>query len=317
MRDRDHGAVYVTVNENLETQRSEVSFDEVFGTALPNEDICFSFESHYSPYQAYCSDQIGGADLVIMNGDEPVRPLEIKLTVIPDSATYLDPETDWGPEIVIRPVTTRYAALGMWDSCKGSRAQIHRIFQNACTDIQDWGNYTEMSEKRERILDALNSFQRQFHDRQRPVLLQPIWKTDGRSHRLSNHAFDVFVWSDFALFRAFLDQAMHDARSISRYTRSALRLARILDTFARGNEDTKVAITDIYTTMAFRLQTDKEGSLNGKLTRDYLRHPRLAEPLLGPEVLPEIILGGGERTLSPERRLDQTIYFTALHLFGD
>jgi hypothetical protein len=41
-----------------------------------------------------------------------------------------------------------------------------------------------------------------------------------------------------------------------------------------------------------------------------MQHERLITPILKQDVLKEIILGHGERKLSPERRFDQTIYWT-------
>jgi hypothetical protein len=40
-----------------------------------------------------------------------------------------------------------------------------------------------------------------------------------------------------------------------------------------------------------------------------MNHPRMGAPILGKEIVRNIILHGGEEYLSPERRLDQTIYF--------
>ena len=48
-----------------------------------------------------------------------------------------------------------------------------------------------------------------------------------------------------------------------------------------------------------------------------MKHQRLTKPSIRKEVLVELIRGGGEKLLSPERRFDATIYFTAHHLFED
>ena len=67
--------------------------------------------------------------------------------------------------------------------------------------------------------------------------------------------------------------------------------------------------------MAHDKQTDKEFSVNGIVTSSYMKSARLAKPILPPSVLKEIILGGGEQELSPERRFDQTVKFTTADLF--
>jgi hypothetical protein len=48
-----------------------------------------------------------------------------------------------------------------------------------------------------------------------------------------------------------------------------------------------------------------------------MNHKRRTNPILKPSVLKDIILNGGEKMLSPERRFDQTIYYTAESLFGE
>ena len=94
--------------------------------------------------------------------------------------------------------------------------------------------------------------------------------------------------------------------------RSSARLAKVLyDISSRA----RTPIQDVYTTMTFDLQSDKEFALSGKTTRTYMDSNKRRQPRLPPEVLRSIILNGGENLLSPERRFDATIFFTAKHLF--
>ena len=248
--------------------------------------------------------------MVIKHNEQYLRPLEIKLTVIPDSTTFKYQESEWGPELVIRPASTKYCALGIADSFSGNMGDVRAIFEPTCHNIQDWGNKSEIGNRLNDLIIALNTFQRKFHSKQKPFLLQPIWKTDGKKPNLKNHAFDIFVWSDHALFRTFIDRS-HDTE-INRFARSSVRLARILYELSTRSI---VNIDAIYTEMAFGFQTDKEFAISGKITREYMHHPRLVQPLLKKEVLSEIVLNGGENKLSPERRFDQTIFFTAKDLF--
>lgn len=96
--------------------------------------------------------------------------------------------------------------------------------------------------------------------------------------------------------------------------RSSARLTKILYELSTSH---KTNIQRIYTEMAFGLQSDKEFALSGKVTRNYMNHERRTNPLMKQTVLKEIILKGGEKMLSPERRFDQTIYYTAKSLFGE
>jgi hypothetical protein len=137
--------------------------------------------------------------------------------------------------------------------------------------------------------------------------MQPIWKTKGKSPALDDNAFDIFVWSDFALSRLFIESARGNPSNISRATRSTARLARILYEISAQR---KTNIYQIYTEMAFEHQTDKEFAMSGRITRNYMKSPRRLKPAVKKKCLSEIILNGGEKLLSPERRFDQTIYFT-------
>jgi hypothetical protein len=62
--------------------------------------------------------------------------------------------------------------------------------------------------------------------------------------------------------------------------------------------------------MAFEHQTDKEFAMSGSVTRNYMKSNRRQTPIMNKDCLSEIILDSGEKLLRPERRFDQTIYFT-------
>jgi hypothetical protein len=121
---------------------------------------------------------------------------------------------------------------------------------------------------------------------------------------------DISQWSDFALSRLFIESARGRATNITRATRSTARLARILYEISTQR---KTNIYQIYTEMAFKHQTDKEFAMTGGITRKYMKSNRRYIPALKKDVLSDIILGGGEKLLSPERRFDQTVYFTLGH----
>ena len=312
MRDHDLKAVYLTLDSDLNVVPKLLSFDKVFNSTAPNQDIFFAFESKFDPYQKYSTDEIGGIDLVVKTVDGLfLRPLEIKLTVVPDSSTFDKEETLWGSEIVIRPATTKYCALGIADSCSKSKKDIRELFEPIGAGVQTWGNPFEIASKFGGMIDCINSFEKAFYRHQKPFLLQPIWKTQGQSPILADKAFDLFVWSDFALTRLFLDRASRkgSGNKVDRQMRSAARFFRFMYEFStRG----KVALSKIYTEMGFGKQTDKEFAVNGQVTHQYMSaSPRLKQPCLHSSVVREIILNGGEELLKPERRFDQTLYFAA------
>lgn len=314
MRDQNIKVMYLRLDKNLNVVVDEISLDDVFNTPIDSQKLTFDFETKYNPYQKYALDDIKGIDLVIKHNDKWLRPLEIKLTVLPDQTTFDKSEEYWGPELVIRPASTSYCALGIVDSCSGNLNQVREIFEPVCSRIQHWDNKVEIHTKRNRVIEAIDLFQNEFKHKQKPFLLQPIWKTKGKTPLLADQAFDIFVWSDFALCKTFIDRSRKESKGVDRYLRSSARLARILYEISRSG---KTNIQNIYAQMTFGLQSDKEFALSGKITHKYMKSPRLHNPALPPDVLKHVILNGGQKKLSPERRFDQTIYFTTESLFNE
>lgn len=315
MRDNNINPVYLKLDENLQVVQSEISIDDVFNCGnTPTKDLFFGFEMKYDPYQVYSYSQIDHIDLIVKNNStgEFLRPLEVKMTVLPDNSTYRLRPSLWGSEIVIRPDTTIYCALGIADACQYDIQKIRDLFEPICHNIESWGNNTEMVIKFPQILNLLNEFEKQYFHTQKPLILQPIWKTKGKNPDLDDYAFDMFVWSDFAFTRLFLDYSQFNnnnitSAQISRQMRSALRLTRCMYEISKSK---KVNLDTIYKQMTFNWQTDKEFSANGRITNRYMSGQRLNKPVLPKDIVEEIILNGGEKLLSPERRFDQTIYFT-------
>lgn len=314
MRENNHSAVYLSVDDNLNVVANEIPIDQLFNTNIPNEEITFDFESKYDPYQKWAFDDIRNIDLVLKSGNEFLRALEVKLTVIPDQTTYKKSEELWSSELVIRPATTSYCALGIIDSCSSVLNELKPLFESVGSSIQHWDNTTEISVNQERIVSVLDTFQKRYNSFQKPFLMQPIWKTKGKSPVLSKNAFDLFIWSDFALCRTFLDKSFSNQTGVNRFMRSSARFFRIM---YEATQSKKVSINRIYAEMTFGHQTDKEFSLSGANTIKYMQSERRHKPILPPEILKHIILNGGEKMLSPERRFDQSIYYTAANLFNE
>lgn len=308
MRDSEIPAVALALRPDLSVENRAMSFDQVFGTTHPNEAIIFDFESKYEPYQQYSYDDIKGIDLVIKTDAGFCRALEIKLTVVPDNTTADLASGSWGAELVLRPASTSYATLGMAHSLRDNLRDVRAIFEPVCSRVRDWTNKSEMQGHLPQILRMLDDFEAEFCSFQIPFLMQPIWRTQRKSAVLTDNAFDIFVWTDFALTRLFIDSAKIDEARISRPSREAIRMAKALyDLSTRG----KFSVEDIYTGISLGFQTDKACSFPGRVTNRYMRGARLAAPAVTKHALPKIILNGGERELSPERRFDQTVYFTA------
>lgn len=317
MRDNDKKAVYVSLNDKCEVARSYKDFNFIFNTNQKNEKLYFNFESCFDAYDNLIYGQVERVDVVVgiarkqglkfVQGEQ-LRALEVKLTVVPDSNTASKDPAEWGPELVIRPATTKYCALSIANNCRTERKALRKVFEDRLSAIKDWGNEAEALTILPQVIECLEEFQKKFKDKQIPLVLQPIWKTEGVSPILSEKAFDIFVWSNFALLQLIIDQAKNSIGKsrISRPARSGLRIARFLLEFSKSG---KAHIDNIYDSMTFGAQSDKDFAVAGNITRKYLADPRLINPLMPRSVVENIILDGGISYLSPERRFDQSIYF--------
>ncbi|MEX2606435.1 MAG: HindVP family restriction endonuclease [Kiritimatiellia bacterium] len=311
MRDQNIPGNYLKLNDDMELSCVDLDFSSVFDTQIPNSDLFFQFESRYTPFSVYTNDELKPIDLVIKSRvDEEtfLRPLEIKLTTLPDNTTANLSDKEYGCELVIRNPTTRYMALSMIHACRNHFDQIREIFDPVCHSVRDWNNQSEMSAKKSALFECLELFFQTFHHLQSPLLMQPVWKTIGKSAVLAENCLDIFLWSDFALTRLFMSSTEEkDSEKISRPERTALRMARcIYEVASRG----KVYQQSIYDGMTFNTLNDKEFAISGARTNAFMRCDRLTTPIITKDKIKEIILGGGQKYLSPERRFDAIIFFS-------
>ncbi|PIE75409.1 MAG: HindVP family restriction endonuclease [Deltaproteobacteria bacterium] len=311
MRNSKIKANYLELNKNHEISVQEINFDKVFNTTSPSEDLFFSFEAQYKPFEKFLHDELKPIDLVIKskNQNHYLRPIEIKLTTLPDSTTATKNESEYGAELVIRSPTMRYMALSMAESCEKFFPKIKNIFQDTCHSIRDWNNQHEILAHKSEILKALEDFLSKYQKYQRPLLMQPVWKTVGKSAQLAENCLDIFVWSDFALTRLFMDAAIaNTSNKITRQQRAAFRLSRFLYEVSR---DGKVYQQSIYDGMTYDTLNDKEFAVSGTVTHKYMKCKRLTTPVIKKGQIKNIILGGGQNFLSPERRFDAIIFFSS------
>jgi len=309
MRDNKIPAVYIRHGKKSNTYIDEIGFEDVFNTKHKNETLFFAFEKRYQPFECFVEDELKSIDLVIMDNATQafLRPVEIKLTTLPDDGTSDGEELDYGSEIVVRSPTMRYMAMSMAKSCSGELKCIREIFDPVCNKIRDWNNLHEVLKWREKIMLALELFLNQYASQEQPLLMQPVWKTEGKSPVLANNCLDIFVWSDFALSRLFMNASRDVEEKISRPQRSALRLARFLYELSYGG---KVFQQPIYDGMTYDTLNDKEFAVSGRKTNPFMRCPRLLKPIVTKDEIKNLILGGGQKYLSPERRFDAILYFS-------
>lgn len=300
MRDKKYGTVLISQRGEC-TRTSVVNFEEVFGTKKPNDQLKFCFESVFSPYGQFVEDEMEVIDLVIKDfkSDEFIRPLEIKLTTLPDDGTSSFAEDKYGSELVVRSPTMRYLALGIAQKCDTkARSRIKDIFHADCKAIRDWSNQAEMITKRRAIFAALNKFLLAFESFQQPLLLQPIWKTKGKEPKLAENCLDVFTWTDFALARMLYDVATSakSDNAITRPQRALLRLARFLYEFSKAG---KVYQQPIYDGMLYDEDDDLPSGVALRFEQRLKTCARYKRPIIRKKDLRNIILGGAGALLRP------------------
>ncbi len=321
MQSKKTPLVYVKYETKTETSISEITVNDTFGSNLPAKDIYFSFESRFDRFRNHVHDEPPAIDLVICDGvrDKQIRPIEIKLTTLPDNTTESLTDELYGTELVIRSATARYLALSIVGNIQRQLGAAREIFEPSLAKVRDWDNKAEMAQIAPKILLALETFLTEFKKVQMPLLMQPVWKTVGKSPILAQNCLDIFVWSDFALCHLFLDSARQsltrtlETGAISRQLRAALRLSRFL---YQASLSSKVHQAPIYDGMTFDNQNDKEFAISGTKSHGLMTCKRLTTPIVTKDEVKQIILGGGHKFLSPERRFDAILYFST-DLFED
>ena len=316
MRAKQLPLVYVKFKDSSRTEVGELDISELFGSTLPCDQLYFAFEARFDHFRSFVHDELPPIDLVVGAGDpvRQLRPVEVKLTTLPDNTTESLTQDKYGTELVIRSATTRYMALSMAQAVDAHRERVQEIFEPVFARVRNFDSKVEMARVVPLAVGALESFLSEFKHLQSPLLMQPIWKTVGKSPILAQNCLDIFVWSDFALTHLFLDSARNprDANAISRYARAALRLTRFL---YERSKSSKVFQAPIYDGMTFDNQNDKEFAISGTRSRELMACQRLVKPAITKDEIQNIILGGGHKHLSPERRFDAILYFST-DLFG-
>ncbi len=288
----------------------EINIAKVFGIHPTNKDIYFAFESQHTPYQKYVFGTLPRTDLVIQREStgECLAGLEIKLTALPDNTTCDQNDTLYGSEIVVRPDSIVYLACSI---ALNLGKTLHTLLPTI--EISDWTEASQVLKKIGEIISAIENLSKKIEENQKPFLLQPIWKTKGKTPELSQNCLDIFVWSDagFVNFIASIANKNSNAPAVTRQTRTAIWLYKmLLDIKLNG----KFSHEKIIDTLSFNTKNDKAFASSGNITNKFMTCNRLTMPIIKKEEIKHIILGGGQHLLSPERRFD-AILFNSPDLF--
>lgn len=310
---------YLTLDKQLKIQHQEIDISQIFGITPLSDHLFFSFESDYVPYRKIVVGKLPRVDLVthdLSRDNACLRSIEIKLTALPDNSTYRLPDHQYGCEIVTRPDTIVYLALSIAHEFENSRDKLLNYLQPVCSQIEDWSSIRQVLPFIPQIVDSLDTLISENIAIQSPLVMQPIWKTVGKTSKLYQNCLDIFVWSNFGFTRLFFDITKRLAKSeetIQRPMRSVVWLAKMLYEFALVGKINHKLVID---TLTYNTKNDKAFALSGSNTRPYMDCDNLVKPRITKEEIKNIILGGGQNFLSPERRFD-AIIFSNPEIFDD
>ncbi len=300
-------AVYIKADKNSACYIDYINIKDLLGIDPLGENTFFSFETQYTPYQKYVVGSVPRNDLVVIDAstNQCISSYEIKLTALPDNATCNLDEQHFGSEIVVRPDTIVYLACSFVEMFNGNREEMKRLISGAGHEITDWTHASNVLPYIKDISSAIKRIVNEYNDKQVPVIIEPIWKTNGKSPQLSDNCLDIFVWSNFGMLNLFMPDDNTVLTSISRHTRSMIWLFKmLLDYVEFGHFDCSKIIDEL----SYNTKNDKAFSTNGMRTHNLMKCEELYKPRVEKIEIKNIILGGGQNLLSPERRFDAIIY---------
>ena len=298
--------VYLVMDKNLNVIHQQIGVSDAFAMEADSESIFFSFEDTFAHNQRFVIGTLPRIDLVIMDtssSSAPVRGLEIKLTALPDNSTCDFSDNEYSCELVVRPNTIVHLALSIISKYASQSQDVFDILHPVCVQVTDWENEDILLEMMSDFTGLIDEILLLHLDYQEPLVAQIVWKTEGKSVRLNDNCLDAFLWSTFAFTRLFIDGARQGTNTFSRSMRSVVWLVRMLYDFSKDGEVNYRQVLGASSSN----QSDKAFALSGRKTHPYLRCKELSAPRVKKEEIKNIILGGGEKLLSPERRFDAII----------
>lgn len=301
--------VYLCTNNQNEIVHKYIDTKQLMGVDPLSEEAYYDYEASFFPYEQYytSAENKEKIDLVMINriSKLAVSGLEVKLTTLPDSTTKDLPDDDYGSEIVVRSPTILFLACSIcscYDTTKGKN-KLHALLNTIGEEIKNWSEIRQVLPHYNSIKSAILAVSSDITKKQVPLIIQPIWKTDKRLKDFADDCLDVFIWSNLSVIQMCLREA-NSSDDISRNQRTIIWLYKMLWDFTQFG---KFNYTDIVNALAYKYKTDKAFAISGKLTNPMMRCKELTTPRVSKYEIQNIILGDGQKLLSPERRFDAFI----------
>lgn len=312
MHSKNVDMVYLTSDENYELRHGYISGKQLFNIDPLSDDTFYSFESSFLKFEKYYfinpeEPSKEHIDLVILDRstNNSLSGLEVKLTALPDNTTKDCPEDEFGCEIVVRPPTLCYLVCGICEAYNTiEKKEILRNILNRVPKIYHWNEPNEVRPHFDAIKQAVIDIAKDASNSQIPLIIQPVWKM--KDGHLAEDCLDVFVWSNLAVLQmCTMQTAAHQkSNEISRLERAVIWVYLMLRDFVERDQfDYKRIVKD----NSYGNANDKAFSISGTKSHRLMACEELTHPRISKGEIKNIILGGGQNLLSPERRFDAVI----------
>lgn len=299
--------IYICTTSENSIFHKQIDGSELLGINPLSDEAYYNFEAGFSPYEKYYQGEREKIDLVMLNNDtnELLTGLEVKLTALPDNTTKSLPETEWGTEIVMRPPTICFLACTICANYNSiEKKERLRSLLRKVPQINHWEEIEEVLPHYNQILSSVLAVSTDMNDKQKPLIIQPIWKTEGNKMRLKEDCLDVFVWSNLSIIQMCCTEDSSNISKLNRFHRTIIWLYKmLLDYVTYDMFDYKRIIR----LQSYNLANDKAFALPGTKSHAFLKGSELEKPRISKYEIKNIILGGGQDLLSPERRFDAVL----------
>ena len=239
MHSKNINPIYIKTDKKNRIIHSDISGKELFGVDPLSDEAYYNYEAGYAPYEKYYTGEREHIDLVMQNFEtnDVLSGLEIKLTALPDNTTKNQQESDWGTEIVMRPPTICFLVCSICENYSTLKGQNKlRSMLGKVPQINHWEEIDEVLPHYLEILDAVLTVSSDMSSKQKPLIIQPIWKTEGNKMRLKDDCLDVFVWSNLAIIQMCCTEEVSDIKKINRFHRTIIWIYKMLDDYVHyGN----------------------------------------------------------------------------------
>ena len=296
--------VYICTSPDNSIIHKSIDGKKLLGIDPLSEQAYYNFEAGFAPYEKFYQGEREKIDLVMLNNDtnELLTGMEVKLTALPDNTTKNLPENEWGTEIVMRPPTICFLACSICANYNTIEEKERlRSLLRKVPQINHWEEIEEVLSHYNQILSSILAVSTDMCEKQKPLIIQPIWKTEGNKMRLKEDCLDVFVWSNLSIIQMCCTEDSSNLTRLNRFHRTIIWLYKmLLDYVTYDMFDYKRIIR----LQSYNLANDKAFALPGTKSHAFLQGDELERPRISKYEIKNIILGGGQDLLSPERRFD-------------